>query len=196
MKQLLLFLPKGFEEVEAAVFTDVMGWSRAEGLEGVGVTIGAFQSPIKATWNLRVLPDVMMEQIKAADYDALAFPGGFEEAGYYDEAYEEQFLQLIRDFDAAGKPIAAVCVGALPLGKSGVLKGRRGTTYHLNDGHRRKQLAEFGVDVVDEFLAIDNNIITSSCPSTGFDVAFKLLRMLTSEENEQTVRRAMGFQGN
>lgn len=193
MKRLLLFLPKGFEEIEAAVFTDVMGWSRAEGLEGVEVVVGGFRSPIQATWNFRVLPDLLFDQIDPTHFDALALPGGFEEAGFYEEAYDERFLELIRTFDRAGKPIAAVCVGALPLGKSGILTGRNGTTYNLNNGHRRKQLAEMGVHVAEEFLVIDRNVITSSCPSTGFDVAFSLLGMLTSAENEQVVRRAMGF---
>ena len=193
MKRLLLFLPKGFEEVEAAVFTDVMGWSRAEGLEGVEVTIGGFHSPVTATWNLRVLPDILIDDIQAEDFDAIAFPGGFEEKGYYEEAFDERFLQLLRDFNDQGKTIAAVCVGALPIGKSGVLSGRRGTTYHLNNGVRRTQLASMGVDVAEEMLVEDGNVITSSCPSTGFDVAFTLLRQLTSEENELAVRKAMGF---
>jgi 4-methyl-5(b-hydroxyethyl)-thiazole monophosphate biosynthesis len=40
-KKVLLFLPQGFEEYEAAVFTDVIGWSRAFGTEPVDlVTTG------------------------------------------------------------------------------------------------------------------------------------------------------------
>ena len=41
------------------------------------------------------------------------------------------------------KIINKVCVNdydALPIGKSGVLKGRKATTYHLMDGYRQKQL--------------------------------------------------------
>ena len=34
-------------------------------------------------------------------------------------------LNLIREFDKEGKIIAAICVSALPVGKSGVLKGRK-----------------------------------------------------------------------
>ena len=32
--------------------------------------------------------------------DALAIPGGFEEFGFYEEAYNEQLLELIRLFDS------------------------------------------------------------------------------------------------
>ena len=101
---------------------------------------------------------------------------------------------MIRDFDTANKLIASVCVGALPIGKSGVLKGRRATTYHLMDGYRQKQLAEFGVDVIDEPVVIDNNIITSYCPKTADEVAFTLLEKLLGREKNSTVKRGMGYE--
>jgi len=41
------------------------------------------------------------------------------------------FLKLIKEFNAKGKIIATICSAALPLGKSGVLKNRKATTYHL-----------------------------------------------------------------
>ena len=64
---------------------------------------------------------------------------GFEEFGFYEEAYDVKFLDLIREFDKKGKYIASICVGALPIGKSGVLINRNATTYHLKDGYRQKQ---------------------------------------------------------
>ena len=84
-------------------------------------------------------------------------------------------------------------MGALPLGKSGVLKNRKATTYHLNNGLRQKQLAEFGADVVNEPIVVDSNIITSYCPQTAPAVAFKLLEMLTSRCDMESVRTAMGY---
>ncbi|MCP4215059.1 MAG: DJ-1/PfpI family protein [bacterium] len=192
-KKVLLFLAKGFEEYEASVFTDVLGWSRSNGDIPVEVTTAGIGSPIKGTWNLNVLPEIQLEEVDISNYDALAIPGGFEEAGFYEHAYHEDFLQLIRDFHGAGKIIASVCVGALPPGKSGILKNRKGTTYHLMDGLRRNQLAEFGVLVQDKHLVVDGNIITSSCPASALDVAFTLLQMLTTESNTIKVKTAMGF---
>lgn len=81
----------------------------------------------------------------------------------------------------------------MPLGKSGVLKNRKATTYHLKDGYRQKQLKEFGVNVVNEPIVIDRNIITSYCPETSPHVALKLLEMLTSKEQMEIVKTAMGF---
>ncbi|MBP3887306.1 MAG: DJ-1/PfpI family protein [Cellulosilyticum sp.] len=130
----------------------------------------------------------------ADGFDALAIPGGFEEAGFYKDAYSEEFLNLIREFDAAGKLIASVCVGALPIAKSGVLQGRNATTYNLGDGLRQRQLANFGVHVLkDQPIVVDGNIITSYNPSTAFDVAFTLLEMLTTKENCVHIQKLMGF---
>jgi len=58
---------------------------------------------------------------------------------------------------------------------------------------RRKQLADFGANVQDESIVIDNNIITSTGPSTALDVAFTLLEMLTDKENVDVVKKYMRF---
>lgn len=193
MKRVLLFLAQGFEEYEAAVFTDVIGWSRVFGTEPVDLVTTGLRSEIKCTWNLTVKPEIEFGKVKTMDFDALAIPGGFENAGFYEDAYDERFLNLIREFDKENKIIASVCVAAMPIGKSGILKNRKATTYDLNDGLRRKQLAEFGVNVQDEMIVADKNIITSTGPSTGIDVAFRLLEMLTNLENVNTVKKYMRF---
>lgn len=126
-------------------------------------------------------------------FDALAIPGGFEEAGFYEDAFSDEFLALIQRFNQADKIIASICVGALPLGKSGVLKDRKGTTYHLNNGYRQKQLSRFGVELVNQPIVIDKNVITSYSPSTALDVSFTLLEMLTSTENCRNIKHLMGF---
>jgi 4-methyl-5(b-hydroxyethyl)-thiazole monophosphate biosynthesis len=193
-KKVLLFLAQGFEEYEASVFTDVIGWSRVYGTEPVDLITTGLQAEIKCTWNLIVKPEIEFNKIDISDFNALAIPGGFEKAGFYEDAYDERLLSLIREFDKQGKIIASVCVGAMPIGKSGVLKGRNATTYDLLDGFRRKQLSEFGVNVQNERIVIDKNIITSTGPSTGLEVAFKLLDMLTSKENVNLVKQYMRFE--
>ena len=190
----LVFLLKGFETMEFSVFVDVLGWARNDFGYDVPVVTGGFQEKVVSTFNIPVLVDKTIDAISVDDFDALAIPGGFEEFGFYEEAYDERFLNLIREFDARGKIIATICVAALPVGKSGVLTGRKATTYHLRDAYRQKQLKEFQVDVVNEPIVVDKNIITSYCPETAPGVAFKLLEMLTSTEEMEQVKQAMGFQ--
>ncbi len=133
----------------------------------------------------------MIEDIDVSSFDALAIPGGFEVYGFYDDAYHDKFLDLIRGFKTNNKIIASICVGALPVGKSGILNGKKGTTY--NSAIRRGALQEFGVQVVNQPIVMDDNMITSWNPSTAVDVALLLLVLLTTKNNADKVRGLMGF---
>jgi 4-methyl-5(b-hydroxyethyl)-thiazole monophosphate biosynthesis len=192
-KNVLLFLAQGFEAYEASVFTDIMGWSRSFGNKPVNLITTALRPELNCTWNLIVRPELEFDKVKVEDFDALAIAGGFEKAGFYEDAYDARFLNMIREFNKADKIIASICVSALPIGKSGVLTGRKATTYDLLDGVRRRQLADVGADVVDERIVIDKNIITSTGPATALEVAFSLLEMLTDKDNVDLVKKYMRF---
>ena len=192
--RILLFCCKGFETMEFAPFVDVMGWARNDYGMAVEVVTAGFSKTVVSTFGIPILVDRNYEEIDVSEYDALAIPGGFEEFGFYEDAYNERFLNLIREFNRSNKYIASICVGALPLGKSGILKGRNATTYHLGDGRRQKQLAEFGAEVIpNQSVVIDKNIITSFCPETAPHVALDLLAMLFGEEKARIVAKAMGY---
>jgi 4-methyl-5(b-hydroxyethyl)-thiazole monophosphate biosynthesis len=193
MKRVLLLLADGFEAYEAAAFTDVLGFATAFGDEEIEVVTTGLHPELRCTFGFRVIPELRLEDVQDEEFDAVAVPGGFERAGFYNDAYSDAFLDVFRRFSAAGKPIAAICTGALPVARSGVLRGRRATTYHLLDGKRRKELAEMGAQVVDEPVVRDGSIITSTSPATAADVAFELLKMLTSMDNVRTTRHSMGF---
>jgi len=192
-KKVLLFLNQGFEELEAAAFTDVLGWSRQLGDEPVELVTAGMRPEIAGNWNFVVKPQIQFDEIKTDEYDALAIPGGFYDAGYYDDAFDERFLRLIRDFNDAGKFIATVCVAAIPLGESGILKGRNATTYDLNDKLRIDQLRDYGARIKRKKVVVDKNIITSIGPSTAIPVAFKLLELLTDKKNVKNVKKHMRF---
>jgi len=193
MKRVLLLLADGFEAYEAAAFTDVLGFATAFGDEEIEVVTTGLHPELRCTFGFRVIPELRLEDVQDEEFDAVAVPGGFERAGFYNDAYSDAFLDAFRRFSAAGKPIAAICTGALPVARSGVLRGRRATTYHLLDGKRRKELADMGALVVDEPVVRDGSIITSTSPATAADVAFELLKMLTSMDNVRTTRHSMGF---
>jgi 4-methyl-5(b-hydroxyethyl)-thiazole monophosphate biosynthesis len=194
VRKVLLLLSEGFEAFEAAAFTDVLGWASAFGEETIEVVTAGLHPRLECTFALEVVPMIRLSDVKVEDYDAVAIPGGFEKAGSYRDAYSPEFLGIICKFADLGKPIASVCVGALPVGWSGALEGRRATTYSLLGGRRRSELAAMGAVVMDEPLVIDGNIITSTSPATATEVAFALLEDLTSRDNAPKVRRLMGFE--
>jgi len=193
VKKVLLFLPHGFEMYEASAFIDVIGWNLVDGDGSTKLYTGGFTREVVSTFDQRLVVDLLIDEICVDDFEALALPGGFVEFDFYREAYDERLLELIRQFDRAGKPIAAICVGALLIGKSGVLKGRRCTTYNQKDRIRQKTLAGFGADVVNEPVVEDDNIITCWGPATGMEVAFRLLERLTDRRRTDFIRGMMGF---
>ena len=192
--KLLLLCAKAFETMEFSVFIDVMGWAREEYQCEIKVDTCGFQKTVISTFGVPITMDVLIEDVHVEDYDALAIPGGFREFGFNDEALHERTLELIRAFDSNDKPIASVCVAAFALAESGILKGRKATTYHLDGGKSQKELAGYGVTVINEPVVTDGNIITSYCPQTAPEVAFRLLELLTCTEKMKLVKGAMGFQ--
>lgn len=191
MQKVLLLLAKGFETFEASVFIDVIGWNQEEGDHSTKLYTCGLKKEIESSFNHRFIVDYTVDQIDVTEFDALAIPGGFEVYDFYKDAYDEKFLDLIRRFRANNKIIASICVGALPLGKSGVLKGKRGTTY--NNTVRREALQSFGVTVVNQPIVCEDNIITSWNPYTAIDVALLLLELLTTKDNSKRIRELMGF---
>ena len=192
MKKVLLLLADGFETYEASAFIDVIGWNLVDGDHSTQLFSCGYRKEISTSFNQRFVVDYLIDEIDISSFDALAIPGGFEEFDFYKEAYDQNFLDIIRAFKSQNKIIASICVGSLPIGKSGILENKKGTTYSKKP-KRQEALKEFGVNVVNEPIVIDDNIITSWDPSTAIDVALILLEMLTSEDNANYVRDIMGF---
>ncbi len=193
MKILLLCL-KAFETMEFSVFIDVMGWARDEENIQIDVVTCGFNKIVISTFNVPVIMDTLIDEINVDDYDALAIPGGFQEYGFRDEAFDSKTSDLINQFNERNKPIATICVAAFALAKSGILKGRKATTYHLLDGARQKELASYeGAIILNEPIVVDKNIITSYNPKTAASVAFKLLEMLSNKEVVASIQKKMGF---
>ena len=191
MKKVLLLLAEGFEVFEASVFIDVIGWNLIHGDTSTQSFTCGLRKEIKSSFDQKFIVDYLINDIEVNDFDALAIPGGFEVYGYYNDAYNDTFLDLIRKFRQNNKIIASICVGALPLGKSGVLNGKTGTTY--DSEVRREALKGFGVNVINQPIVMDDKIITSWNPFTAINVALLLLEHLTDKDNSEKVRKLMGF---
>ncbi|WP_455543404.1 DJ-1/PfpI family protein, partial [Intestinibacter sp.] len=92
-KKILLFCAKGFETMEFSVFIDVFGWARNDYGRDIKVDTCGFTKQVMSTFNVPIIVDKLISEIDIDNYDALAIPGGFEEFGFYEEAYDEQLLQ-------------------------------------------------------------------------------------------------------
>jgi protease I len=66
------------------------------------------------------------DSVKTENYDALVIPGG--RAPEY-LRLNPRIIEIVREFDAAKKPIASICHGPQILVSAGILKGRTCTAY-------------------------------------------------------------------
>jgi len=101
--------------------------------------------------------NLALSEVQAEAYQLLYIPGGKapSELRLLPEA-----LDLVRAFDRARKPIAAICHGPQVLVSAGILKNRKATCYHKI----AMELKAAGVDYVDAEVVIDENVITSRKP--------------------------------
>lgn len=190
-KRVLILLANGFEVMEAGCFTEVFGWASIYGdMQFEQLSIG-LRTPIRTTFGFDVLPEKLLDEIRADDFDALVIPGGFADAGFYEEALSEPFLDVIRNFHTRQAPIAAVCVASLSLAAAGVLSGRNATIYHQVGGARKAELQGHGALFVDEPLVIDGHLMTSTGPGTGVELALKLLEIRSTPKFAQEIRERM-----
>jgi protein deglycase len=190
-KRVLILLSNGFEVMEAGCFTEVFGWASIYGDVRFDQLSVGLRSPVTTTFGFDVLPEKLLHDIDVDDFDALVIPGGFADAGFYEEALSEPFLDVIRNFDKRQAPIAAVCVGSLALAAAGVLNGRKATIYHQVGGARKAELESHGTFFIDEPLVVDGHLMTSTGPGTGIELALKLLETLSTLEFSQEIRNRM-----
>lgn len=193
-KKVLLFLPQGFEDIEVAAFTDILGWTRVlKETKPVDVVITGFKRHVCSKHNLIIKTHKLFNEINPKEYDALIIPGGFNDSGWT-EVYREEVRLLIKRIYARGGIIATMCVGALPVAKSGILKDRKATTYTASERNNNLQvLRECGVVPVKRRIVVSDRIITNRGPDTSIEVAFKLLEMLNGRSDMKKVKKALMF---
>lgn len=95
--------------------------------------------------------------VRAEDYDALLIPGG--RAPEY-LRLNTKVIELVKAFDAAKKPIAAVCHGAQLLAAAGVLKGRSCSAYPACGPEVTLAGGEY-VDIPVDAAHADGNLVTA-----------------------------------
>ena len=194
-KKVLLFAPRGFEDIEVAAFTDILGWTKIlKEVRPVDVIITGFRKNVHSKHGLTVKTHILLKDVDPKDYKALIIPGGFNDCGYT-EVYHEKVMNLIQNVYGNGGIIATMCVGSLPVAKSGILKGRKATTYISSKRHNNLQiLRDCGAIAVRNRIVVSGRIITNRGPGTAAEVAFKLLEMLNGKRDANRIKKALMFE--
>jgi protease I len=156
-KKVAIITENGFEEVE---LTSPMNALKDAGAE-VSI-VSPQQEKVKAWnhdhWSIELPVDIQIDDANAGNFDALLVPGGVLNP---DTArLNPKCVDFVRAFLEEGKPVAAICHGPQLLIETGLLEGRRMTSFPSI----RTDLINAGAIWVDEEVVVEKGLVTSRSP--------------------------------
>jgi protease I len=144
--------------------------------------------PIQATVHddpgKTIRPDLTVDQARADDFDALILPGGVRNPDAL--RTNPKAIQLVKDFAAQGKPVAAICHGPWLLVEANLLRGRTATSWVSI----RTDLRNAGADVVDEAVVVDGNIVTSRQPDDVEPFTDAVIKLIENASDVREIERS------
>ena len=156
-KKVAILTENGFEETELT--------SPKKAMENAGIKVDIVspqKSKVKAWahdhWSVELPVNVNLSNADVENYDALIIPGGVMNPDQM--RMNEHCVQFARDFMKTGKTVAAICHGPQLLIETGLLKGRKLTSYPSI----KTDLKNAGADWRDREVVVDDNLITSRSP--------------------------------
>ncbi len=157
MQRILIIATDGFEQSELLQPKQMLEEAGAQ-TTVASLSLGEIKGWDQKDWGKSVAVDITVDQAKVGDYDALLLPGGQMNPDIL--RMNAGVIALIKAFDGAKKPIAAICHAPWLLAEADLVKGRTVTCWPS----LRTDLANAGAEVVDREVAIDGNLITSRKP--------------------------------
>src|ERR671925_1897361 len=127
--------------------------------EGAATTVaGMGERTYQGKRGYPVTGDTSVDEIDAADFDALVIPGGFAPDQL---RRSDKVLRLTREIYQSGKPVAFIChAGWVPISTK-ILKGNRATSVRAI----KDDMENAGVTWEDSAVVVDGNLISSRTPA-------------------------------
>jgi transcriptional regulator GlxA family with amidase domain len=142
--------------------------------------------PVVATGGLRVIPDHTLASCPALD--VLVVPGGPGTRREIDPA----LLDWIAERGRAVETLASVCTGALLLGRTGLLDGRRATTHWASLDLLSERFPTINVER-ELHVVEDGHVLTSAGISAGIDMALRVVARYCGESVARATARRMEY---
>jgi 4-methyl-5(b-hydroxyethyl)-thiazole monophosphate biosynthesis len=169
MKEVLIFLTTGFEEIEALATIDIL---RRGGVNIQSVSLTG-EKTVTGGRQISVIADCLFEEVDFSEARMLILPGGPGTAKMNEhDGLKHEMLA----FAASGKLIAAICAAPMAPGGLGLLNNKKATCY---PGYE-KYLT--GAQVTKAPVVVDGNIITGMAAGYTLDFALELLSQLKGKE--------------
>ena len=157
-RRVAILTEEGFEQVELT--------SPKMALKDAGAIVhvispksGKIKAWDKTNWGIEVDVDKQLDEVSLDDYDALVLPGGVMNPDKLRQ--NKDAVAFVTAFLKEGKPVAAICHGPQMLIETGLIKGRRLTSFPS----LQTDLRNAGAKWVNEEVVVDNGLVTSRTPA-------------------------------
>jgi len=131
----------------------------------LGISRGMLGSQVK--------PDILLDDVSVADYDAILFIGGIGASQFFNDPKAHSIAREAKD---SGKVLAAICIAPATLANAGVLRAKRATSFFSV----RSSLKRAGAVYTGKGVEVDGNIITSDGPGSAQEFGETILEKLAA----------------
>jgi 4-methyl-5(b-hydroxyethyl)-thiazole monophosphate biosynthesis len=130
-----------------------------------------------------LVPDTTLDQALKQEYDMVVLPGGLPGADHLNN--DPRIRSLLTRMAASDRFTAAICAAPKVLASTGLLKGRRATSFPgVLDAFEE-------LDYSSDPVVRDGKVITSRGPGTAMDFALELVEILAGREKRHQVEAAL-----
>lgn len=178
MPRVAVILADGFEEVEAIAVIDVLRRAEID-----TVIAGLHGNHIASARNVKVIPDTVIDTVKADDYDMIILPGGQPGSDHLNA--DPRVKELIKSFSEKGKLTGAICAAPYVLANAGVLAGKRVTSYPSYKDKLGNARYE------EKSVVVDGNVLTSRGAGTALAFGLAIVEKLISREKALKIKDSM-----
>lgn len=178
MDKVLVFLADGFEEIEGLTIVDYL--RRVDiSLDTVSIKDDLY---VKASHNVIIKADKLIDEINLDDYTALYIPGGTKGAERLRD--DQKVINIVKKFDQDKKIIAAICAGPIVLERAGVVSNKSVVSHPSVECDLKK----IGKYEKDELVLVDGNIFTSRGAGASIYLALKLIEKICGKEVKEKLK--------
>ncbi|KAI3466056.1 hypothetical protein Pfo_022719 [Paulownia fortunei] len=180
--QILVPIANGTEEMEAVIIIDVLRRAKAE------VVVASVEDKLEilASRKVKLVADVLLDEVINRSYDLIVLPGGLGGAQAF--ADSEKLVNLLKKQRESNKLYGAICASpALVLEPHGLLKGKKATAFpamcnKLSDPSEAESR-----------VVVDGNLITSRGPGTTMEFSLVITEKLFGRPKALELAKTMLF---
>lgn len=178
MKNAIIILAEGFEEIEAITPIDLL---RRAGINVCVAGLCSEKNYITGSHGISIRADAGLNSV-SDDFDACILPGG--QPGAANLASSDHVRSFIMNMHSKQKIIAAICASpAVILAPLGILDKKTATCFPGNE-KTFSQNTHFSTEKV----VVDGHIITSRSAGTAIEFSLKIIELLINVQAADSIR--------